>query len=56
MSDNGSDNEKCVIEYADDIVIIGLMDNNDHHIKKAFYISELIILIHDEKLNSQPLM
>ena len=42
MSGNGLDNGKCVIEYADDIVIIGLMDNNDDHTNK-FYISELIV-------------
>ena len=48
-SDSSSENGKCVIEYADDIVIIGLMDNNDDHIEN-FYVSELNNLIHGEKL------
>ena len=50
-SDNGPNNENCVIiKYADDTVILGLLGENDDHIEN-FYTSEIDRFNHWCKLN-----
>ena len=39
-SDNGPENENCVIKYADNTVILGLLGENDDHIEN-FNTSEI---------------